>query len=77
MKVPGPGELVLAKTKKVKPQDKRARATGKVRLAIKPKAKSKRALRKTGKAKVVAKVTYTPDGGEPNTEKERLKLIKK
>jgi hypothetical protein len=77
VKVSGPGELELAKTKKVKPQHTRAAGEGKVRLAIKPRPKSKRALRKTGKAKVVAKVTYTPDGGEPNTESKRLRLIKK
>jgi TolB protein len=75
--VPGPGELDLAKTEKVKPQGKRAPAEAEVKFAIKPKGKSKRALRKKGKAKVLAKVTYTPDGGEPNTESKRLKLIDK
>jgi hypothetical protein len=32
-------------------------------------------LTRTGKAKVTAKVTYTPDGGDSNTEGERIKLI--
>ena len=32
-------------------------------------------LTRTGKAKVTAKVTYTPDGGDSNTKGERIKLI--
>jgi hypothetical protein len=28
-------------------------------------------------AKVTAEVTYTPDGGEPNMERKKIKLIKK
>jgi Ca2+-binding RTX toxin-like protein len=75
--VPGPGELDLAKTKKVKPQDERAEVEGEVKLAIKPRRSSKRRLREKGKAKVRAEVTYTPDGGEPNTQSKKLKLIKR
>jgi hypothetical protein len=75
--VPGPGELDLARTKKVKPQGKRAPAEGEVKLAVKPRRKSRRALRKKGKAKVGAEVTYTPDGGEPNTNSKRIKLIER
>jgi hypothetical protein len=75
--VPDRGELDLAKTKKVKPQGKRAPEEGKVKLTIKPRRRSKRALRKKGKAKVRAEVTYTPDGGDPNTESKRIKLIKR
>ena len=75
--VPGPGRLELARTKKVKPQDERAGGAGEVQLAIKPGRKSKRRLRRQGKAKLLAAVTYTPDGGKPNTQSERLKLIKK
>ena len=73
--VPGPGELDLAETKKVKPQRKRAPGAGEVKLKVKPKGESRRVLRKKGKAKVLAKVTYTPDGGDPSTESKRLKLI--
>jgi hypothetical protein len=72
--VPGPGELDLAKTKKVKRASKRAEAAGKVKLRIKPTRKSKRKLNRKGKAKVNANVTYTPDGGDPNTKSKRLKL---
>jgi hypothetical protein len=75
--VPGPGELVLAKTKKLKPAEKRADAAGKVKLRIKPKRRTKRKLNRNGKAKLKANVTYTPDGGGPNTKSKKLKLKKR
>ena len=34
-------------------------------------------LNSDGKAKVDPKVTFTPDGGEPRTERKRIKLIKR
>ena len=41
---------------------------------------TKRTLKRKGKAKVTAKVTYTPDGGNPNivanTDTQTVKLIK-
>jgi Ca2+-binding RTX toxin-like protein len=75
----GPGELELAKTKKVKADDEAVedeRATEE-KLAIKPKGKARKKLRKKGKAKVKAEVTYTPAGGDPNTKTKRLKLVKR
>jgi hypothetical protein len=75
--VPGPGELDLAKTKKVKPAGTRVPAEGEVKLAIKPKGKAKKKLNKKGKARVRAEVTLTPDGGEPNTEDKKIKLVKR
>jgi hypothetical protein len=77
VKVPGPGALELAKSKKVKGDDERAEAEGKVKLAVKSRGKAKRKLNKRGKAKVTAEVTYTPDGGQPNTDSKKLKLVKK
>ncbi|MGH2962548.1 MAG: hypothetical protein ACRDL3_10215 [Solirubrobacterales bacterium] len=75
--VPGPGELDLARTKKVKPRSKRAEEAGKVKLRIKPKRRSKRRLNLRGKAKVKANVTYTPDGGDPRTKMKKVKLKKR
>ncbi|MGH3452443.1 MAG: hypothetical protein ACRDQW_17435 [Haloechinothrix sp.] len=72
--VPGPGELELAKTRKVKADDEPVEAAGEETLRVKPKGKAKKKLNKGGKAKVKAKVTYTPDGGAPNTERKRVKL---
>jgi virginiamycin B lyase len=77
VKVPGPGELQLAKNKRVKPKTKRAGAAGKEKLPIKPRRKAKKRLAARGKAKVKAKVTYTPDGGEPNTQSKKIKLVKR
>ena len=74
VKVPGGGELELAKTKKVKADDESAEDAGKEKLVVKPRGKAKKKLNQTGKAKVKAKVTYTPTGGEPNTESKKVKL---
>jgi hypothetical protein len=72
--VPGPGELDLAKTGKVKPDEETAEAAGREKLSIKPTRKAKKQLAAKGKAKVKTEVTYTPDGGEPNTQSKRIKL---
>jgi len=75
--VPGGGELELAKTKKVKADEESPEAAGKEKLSIKPKGKAKKKLNSKGKAKVKANVTYTPDGGTPNTEDKKIKLVKR
>jgi len=75
--VPGGGELELDKTKKVKADDESAEDAGKEKLSIKPKGKAKKKLNTKGKAKVKANVTYTPDGGSPNTEDKKIKLKKR
>ena len=77
VKVPGAGELDLAKTKKVKADDESAEDAGKEKLSIKPKGKAKKKLNTKGKAKVKAEVTYTPAGGSPNTEDKEIKLVKR
>ena len=75
--VPGPGGLDLAKTKKVNGYSDWTEAAGTEKLPIKPRRKARKRLASKGKAKVKAKVTYTPDGGEPNTETKKIKLIKR
>ena len=86
VEVPGPGEVELAKTKKVKPDTEQLKAAAaataqeggiEAKLTIKPKGKAKKKLNRKGKAKVKAKVTYTPDGGEPNTQSKRVGLKKR
>jgi hypothetical protein len=74
VKVPGPGDLELAKTGKVRGEAKRVGAAGKLKLAIKARGKAKRKLKRTGKAKVKAKVTFAPLGGEPNAQTKQVKL---
>jgi len=75
--VPCPGELDLAKTKKVKADDEVAEDEGDEKLTVKPRRKAKKRLNKKGKAKVKAEVTYTPDGGDPSTQTKKLKLKKR
>jgi DNA-binding beta-propeller fold protein YncE len=77
--VEGPGELELAKTEKVKADDQAVEREGATedKLKIKPKGKARKKLGKKGRAKVKAEVTYTPTGGEPNTESKRVKLVKR
>ena len=77
VRVPGAGELELAGTKKLKGASATAEDAGKVKLPVKAKGKARKKLRKKGKAKVKAAVTFTPNGGDPNTEKESLALIKR
>ena len=85
-KIPYPGTLVLS-GKRVLKQRRVHRATASasktpsaernVRLLIKPKGKAKRKLNRTGKLKVMAKVSYTPNGGVPNAKAKGIKLIKR
>jgi hypothetical protein len=75
--VPGPGELELAKTRKVKPAAKRATSQGSVRLPVKPKGKAKAKLAESGRAKVKVSVSYTPDNGDPKTKTKTVKLVMK
>lgn len=75
--VPGPGELKLAKTRKVKADEGTAQAEGNEKLSVKAKGKARRKLNRRGKAKVKAKVTFVPDEGEGGTQTKPLKLIKR
>ena len=77
VKVPGPGELDLAKTKKVKAAEESAFAAGTENLLVKARGKARKKLNAKGKVTVNAKVTYTPEGGEPpNTESKKINLIR-
>jgi hypothetical protein len=75
--VPGAGELDLTETKNVKADDESAVASGTEKLLVKPKGKAKKKLIGKGKAKVKAEVTFAPDGGTPNTEDTKIKLVKR
>jgi hypothetical protein len=77
VEVPGPGELILEQSSKVRGASESAPAAGEVGLLVKPRGKSRKKLKKKGKAKVSADVTFAPVGGEPNTQSARLKLVKK
>jgi hypothetical protein len=51
--------------------------TGEVELTVKTKGKTARKLNSTGKAKVRATITFTPNGGSPNVETTTVKLRRK
>jgi hypothetical protein len=79
VKVPGPGDFEL-RGKGIKTASKDVPHAGKVKLAVKPTGTAKQKLNQTGEAKVRAAVTYTPDGGipdAPNTERKKIKLVKR
>jgi len=75
--VPGTGEVELAKTKSVKGATASAGRSGEVSLPVKPIGKARKKLRKKGRANVRIKVTFTPDGGEPNTQTDAVGLRKR
>jgi hypothetical protein len=55
----------------------KAVTAGRAKIVIRAKGKKKRTLNETGKVKVRPKITYTPTGGEPGTQKLKLKLLKR
>ena len=75
--VPGPGTIALAGKGIVAKPAKPVAAAGIVKLQIKAKGKARRKLGRLGKAKVTARVTYTPTGGAANTQAKTAKLIKR
>jgi hypothetical protein len=76
VKVPGPGTLKLARTENVERARTFVEVKGKAKLGVKPRGKAKQKLAANGEAKVTAEVTYTPDGGEPNTKIKKIKLVR-
>jgi hypothetical protein len=77
VRVVGPGELQLAKTAQVKGASIWAAHAGKVKLAVKPRGSAKERLQETGRAKVAAKVAYTPDGGTAAAATTKIELVKR
>jgi hypothetical protein len=75
--VPGPGELDLAQSGKVKGQVLRPGAEGEVTLPIKPTRKTKGKLSKRGKVKVGAEIAFTPNGGASASLLKPVKLIQR
>jgi hypothetical protein len=76
VEVPGPGKLKLAQTGSLKAQHERADEC-EPKLPVKPTGRAKKRLNNRGKAKVKAKVTYTPDGGAADTKSTKIELVKR
>jgi hypothetical protein len=74
---PGAGSISLAGTPTVKGAEAMANGAGPASVPIRAAGKAKQKLRKRGKAKVSAAVTFTPQGGLPNTETTSVTLKRK
>ena len=73
--VGGPG-TVLLQGKSVKRQTKAASAAGVIKLPLVAKAKARKALKKTGKAKVKFEISFTPSGGVAAAQTKSVVLKK-
>ena len=74
--VPGAGKLVLAGAQ-VKAQTKSSTGAGVVKLLIRARRKAAKRLRRTGRSRVRANVTFTPTGGSPRSKSRRIRLLKR
>jgi hypothetical protein len=75
VQVPNPGEIT-GSGKGVKAATVRA-LPGTMKLRIAAKGKKRRKLGDTGRVKLRAAITYTPTGGDPNTQSTRVRLRKR
>ena len=71
--LPGAGSLSLA-GKGIKPVSVRVAKASTAKLSVRPTGKAKAALGRTGKATVLAEVTFTPTGGAPGSQDRKLRL---
>jgi hypothetical protein len=76
VKVAGPGKLALS-GKNLKADKATAHGAGTLSLDVKATGKAAKDLKKKGKAKVTAKIKFTPTGGDPVTATEKVTLKKK
>ena len=76
VEVPGPGSIQL-RGKSLARSGRTLPAAGTAKLAVKPKGRLKKRLKKRGKLTVRPRITFKPDGGDPHAEKLRVKLIRK
>lgn len=75
LKVPNPGSLAVG-GKGVRTGTATTGAAGDVTVKIKATGKKKSKLNASGKVSVTADVTFTPTGGDPVTQSQKVKLKK-
>ena len=74
--VPGPGAVELG-GKGLRNKNADTNAVGELTLKVKTKGDKKDELKKKGKVNVKPEVTFTPSGGgDADTEKTKIKLVK-
>lgn len=71
--LPNPGELVLSGDG-IRAAARSIPAAGATELLVKAKGKAMRKLRESGKSKVMPRLTYTPNGGDPSSQLRVLDL---
>jgi hypothetical protein len=77
VRVPGRGKVVLHRTRRVGFAVVYPSEAGHVRVPVRPRGKAKRRLSRTGAARVRARVTYTPMGGDRRTKSTWIRLVKR
>jgi len=75
--VPGPGTLELSQTRTLRGASLTATAVGPVTMVIRPTGRGSRALRRSGRLRVSANVTFTPQGGDPSTQTRSIRLVRR
>ncbi len=75
--IPGAGGVELVGNKNVRGANERAESAGTVTLPVRPRGEARKRLDQEGTTMVAVKVTFSPDGGDPASERTRLKLVKK
>jgi hypothetical protein len=75
--IPGAGGVELARSKNVRGASKLAESGGTVALPVRPRGKARKRLDQQGTVRVAVNVTFAPDGGQPASERTRLKLVKR
>jgi hypothetical protein len=83
VRAPGPGTIAIGgrgvRTRGAGQSKASNRATsgGRVKVLIKSRGQAKRKLRRSGRARVLAKVTYRPTGGSPDRRGKPIKLVRR
>lgn len=74
LNVASPGEATVADAaKRLKPSSAKG-GPGELRIKLRLTKPAKQTLKEDGKVRVEARITFTPDGGSPNTRTQRLRI---
>lgn len=76
VRLPAAGSLVL-RGKNVERRYASVPAAGAVRVAVVPRGRLARALRRTGRATAQVRVSFTPEGGTARTERKKVRLVRR
>jgi hypothetical protein len=77
VRVPGRGKVSLHASGRVRGAAVYPSEAGPARVLVRPRGNAKRRLDRTGRARVRARVTYEPTGGEPRTKSTRVRLVER